>query len=77
YRHFIKKHADKLSLEGSIQNREDGTVLIFVCGDSDKVDDLIDFVYQGTEKSKVSDVIVEPLQNNRDFRGVFRIIGDN
>ena len=35
YRHFIQKHAEKLSLEGSIQNEEDGTVLACVCGPSE------------------------------------------
>lgn len=77
YRHFIQKHAEKLSLEGSIQNKEDGTALAFVCGPSDKVDDLIDFFYEGTPKTKVDDVVVEPLQGKTDYRGIFRVIGDN
>ncbi len=77
YRHFIQKHAEKLSLEGSIQNKEDGTVLACVCGPADKIDDLIDFIYQGTSKTKVEDVVVDPLQSNRDYRGIFRVIGDN
>ena len=76
YRHFVQKHAEKLSVEGSIQNREDGTVVIFACALSDILDDFIDFVYEGSSKSEVKDVAVEPMQEKKDFRGVFRIIGE-
>jgi acylphosphatase len=77
YRHFIQKKAKKLELEGSIQNREDGSVLAFICGPLDKIDDLIDFIYEGSPKAKVEDVVVEPLSPDKDFRGIFRVIGEN
>jgi len=77
YRHFIQKNAEKLLLEGTIQNQSDGSVIVFVCGLQDKLDDLIDFIYQGSPKSKVEDVLIEPMQTERDFRGIFRVIGDN
>lgn len=77
YRHFVQKHAESLALEGSIQNKDDGSICIFVCGSSDKVDDLIDFVYQGSKKSKVEDVLLEPLPGDKDFRGIFRVVGLN
>ncbi|MBU4387267.1 acylphosphatase [Candidatus Dependentiae bacterium] len=77
YRHFIQNQAEKLMIEGTIQNQHDGSVIIFVCGGQDKLDDLLDFIYQGSPKSKVDDVLIEPMQTERDFRGVFRVIGDN
>ena len=77
YRSFIQMRATKLGVEGTIRNEEDGSVLILVCGPSDKLDDLIDFVYTGSTQSKIEDVIVEPMLNNKDFRGVFRVIGVN
>ncbi len=77
YREFVQKHATKLGVEGTAQNSEDGNVLIMACAISEKLDDLIDALYKGSPKSKIEDVLVEPLIPERDFRGVFRIIGSN
>lgn len=77
YREFIKKHAQKYEIEGTIQNLEDKkSVVIHACGASDKLDHLIDFVYKGTPHAKVDHVEVEPLVKEKNFRSVFRIIGD-
>lgn len=75
YRDFARKQATELKLEGTIQNSNDGTVVINVCGPRDKIEDFIDTLYEGTPKSRVDELIEEPLSPNRDFRGVFRIIG--
>ena len=57
YRQFVRKNAEKLSLAGTVQNDFDGSVLIFVCGMSEKLDDLIDMLYKGSAKSKVENVV--------------------
>ena len=75
YRDFVKKHANNLLIEGTIQNAPDGTVILNVCGPTDKLEDLIDLLYKGSPKSKVEEVFEEPLANGRNFRGVFRVIG--
>jgi len=75
YRDFVKKHAQKLEIEGTVQNSDEGTVIINVCGSSDKLEDFIDLLYQGPPKAKVEEVREEPISHGRDFRGVFRIIG--
>ena len=78
YRHFVQKNAEKLSIEGTVQNLEDGrSVLILACGIADKLDDFIDALYEGSEKSKIEDLTTEPLAQEKNFRGVFRIIGSN
>ncbi len=77
YRDFAKKHATKLKIEGIAQNQDDESVLITACGDSDRLDDFIDALYKGTLKSKIEDVSVEPFLQDKDFRGVFRVIGFN
>ncbi len=77
YRTFIQKSAAKLSIEGTIRNESDGSVFMLAYGPSDKLDDLIDFVYKGSAKSKIEDVIVEPMIKEKDFRGVFRLIGES
>ncbi|MCK4265435.1 acylphosphatase [Candidatus Babeliales bacterium] len=76
YRDFVKKNAEDNFIEGTVQNLEDSSILIYACGLSDNLDNLIDCLYKGTSKSKVQDLSIEPFVNEKDFRGVFRIIGD-
>ncbi len=77
YREFVKKHAQKLSIEGATQNSDDKKcVLIQACGLSENLDKLIDSLYKGTPKSKIEDIHVEPLINKKNFREVFRILGE-
>jgi acylphosphatase len=75
YRDFVKKEAEKLKVEGTAQNAPDGSVVIYASATSDSLDSFIDFLYKGSSKSEVEDVLVEPLVRGRDFRNVFRIIG--
>ncbi len=76
YRSFTQKHAQKLGIEGTIQNGEDNSVIIYASGSSEHLDKLIDYLYKGTAQSKIDDLIVEPLVSEKNFRGVFRIIGE-
>lgn len=75
YRAFVQKHAHNLGIEGTIQHMEDGVVVMYACGASDKLDSLIDQLYKGASASRIEDVVIEPYMNEKDFRGVFRIIG--
>lgn len=75
YRDFVKEHAQKLEIEGTVQNSNDGSVVINACGSTDKFEDFIDVLYQGSPESEVEEVVEEPITHGRDFRGVFRIIG--
>ena len=75
YRAFVQKNAQTLAIEGTVQNAEDGSVIIYACGGSDNLDKLIDLLYKGTTQSSVKDIVAEPFLNEKDFRGVFRIIG--
>lgn len=74
YKEVIQKQAMKLHIEGTLQNYEDGDLLIFACGQSGDLDELIDHIYKGTSDIKIRDVIIEPLINEKNYRGVFRII---
>lgn len=75
YRSFVQKHAQELGVEGTVQNVDDGSVLIHACGLSDVLDKFIDFLYKGSTSSHVEDLVVEPLMHDKDYRGVFRLIG--
>ncbi|MFA6991634.1 MAG: acylphosphatase [bacterium] len=74
YKLFIQKNAGVLGIEGTIQGGNDGLIL-HACGVSDKLDNFIDLLYKGIEKSKLKDILVEPFVTEKDYRGVFRIIG--
>lgn len=75
YRAFVQKHAQTFGIEGTVKNIEDGSVLIYACGAADKLDSFIDYIYKGPSAACVEDVIIEPFVNEKDFRGVFRVIG--
>ena len=76
YREFVKKHASAENVEGSIQSSEDGSMLIIASGHSENLDNLIDYIYQGPSKSSVEEVAIEIATGEKDFRGVFRVIGE-
>ena len=75
YREFVQKQAINLEVEGTVHNVSTGSVVIYACGLSENLDDLIDALYKGPKKSKVENISAEPLVVPKEFRGVFRVIG--
>ena len=75
YRAFTQKKAMALGIEGTVQNAENGSVIIYACGPAEKLDQLIDYLYEGTPETQIKELTVEPFINEKDFRSVFRIIG--
>ena len=75
-RQHIQLVAEKLRLEGTAENTEDGKVIIYAAGEGEKLDSLIDAIYEGTKGATIEDVEVESNTAPRNFRGVFRLIGD-
>ncbi len=76
YRSYIQKTAQKHGVEGIVQGAEDSSILIYACGYSDKLDMFIDDLYRGNAEGGIKGLIAEPFVKEKDFRGVFRIIGD-
>ncbi len=76
YRAHAQKHAQNLGIEGTVQNTDDGSVMIYACGSAANLEKFIDYLYQGTTNSHIEDLLAEPFMNEKDFRGAFRIIGD-
>lgn len=74
YHVFIQQKATSLSIEGTIKNNDDASVVIYACGSADNLDGFIDHVYKGSKASIVDDVHIEPFINEKDYRGAFRII---
>ena len=75
-RQHIQNTAETLRLEGTVENADDGTVIVYAAGESEKLDSLIDAIYEGTKKSSIEDVNVESNTAPKNFRNVFRLIGD-
>ncbi len=75
YREYVKKQAEKLAIEGTAQNLEGGVVIIFACSSTETLDSFIDLLYDGPAEANVANVVAEPMINEKDFRGVFRVIG--
>ena len=75
YRDFVRQRAERLGIEGTVQNLDDGTVMIYACGSGETLDDFLDILYEGSPKSKVDRIEVAPLDKGKEFRGVFRVIG--
>jgi len=76
YRKFIQEYAQKLKVEGTAQNSENGSVIIYASGPTDMLDEFIDMLYKGPSKADIENVAAEPFMTEKDFRGVFRIIGE-
>ena len=63
--------AKKLGLVGLAKNLEDGSVEIEAQGDSQKIQDLIEWAKKGPPSAKVSKIDVEEmeiLENEREFK---------
>lgn len=75
YREFVQKYAQKYKVEGAARNVDDGSVLIYAAGTGEALDNLLDYVYQGSPKSVIEEVAIEIALDKRNFRGVFRVIG--
>ena len=59
FRESTRKRAEKLGLSGHAINRDDGSVEILACGDSDAVDKLAYWLREGPPMAKVSSLTEE------------------
>ena len=67
---FIKDNAEKLDVKGFTRGLEDGRVEVFLEGDSDAVNTMIDICKKGPRHSVIRDVQMkkEPFQSLRLFK---------
>lgn len=63
FRYSTQREAQRLGLTGYARNMDDGSVEVVACGDSQKVEALIDWLKAGGPRSaKVERVLTEPHQ---------------
>jgi len=70
FRQFIKENADQLNVRGFIRNLETGNVEVFLEGNNEEVERMIEVCKKGTPHSLIRDVSIlnEKFQDFRDFK---------
>lgn len=70
FRQFVKDNADKKNVRGYIRNLESGNVEIFLEGDSESVDDVVQLCKRGPQHSLVRNVEQkeERFQDFKEFK---------
>ena len=70
FRNFIKENAERYNLKGFTRNLEDGKIEVFVEGDSDKVEKMIELCKKGPKHAQIKDVEIksEPFQSFKVFK---------
>ncbi|MBF0274980.1 MAG: acylphosphatase [Nitrospinae bacterium] len=67
YRMYTEQKAKELGLKGSVKNLFNGFVEIFAQGDEEKVNDLIEWCWDGSPASHVTDIKIQWLQENEEL----------
>lgn len=70
YRAFIKENAERYNVKGFVRNLEDGRVEVFLEGEIEPVNTMIEICRKGTKHSQISKVEIkeEKLQEFREFK---------
>jgi len=72
YRSFIKENAERYNVKGFVRNLEDGRVEIFLEGDSNGVNKMIEIAKKGPKHSQIKNVQIKP-EKFQDFKS-FKIL---
>jgi acylphosphatase len=67
YRDSTRKKARDLGIEGTVQNRADGSVEIYAQGDETQLNELKHWCWEGSPHSTVSDVQFEELEETTSY----------
>ncbi len=70
FRQFIKEHADKNKIRGYIRNLEDGRVEVFLEGQNNNIDDMIEICKKGPKHAHIRNIEEKPetFQDFKDFK---------
>ncbi len=70
FRQFVKDNAEKNDVKGFVRNLEDGRVEIFLEGDLENVDKMIELCKKGPKHSQIRNVEVkeEIFQGMKEFK---------
>lgn len=70
FRAFVKENAEKYNVKGFVRNLEDGRIEVFLEGDLESVDKMIELCQKGPKYSQIQGVEIkeEKLQDFREFK---------
>ena len=70
FRQFIKENAERNDVKGFVRNLEDGRVEVFIEGDNENIDKMIELCNKGPKHSKIDNVEVkeEKIQDFKEFK---------
>ena len=70
FRQFIRENAERQNLKGFARNLEDGRVEVFIEGDNENIDKMIEFCKQGPKHSQIRNVEIkeEKFQGFKEFK---------
>lgn len=70
FRQFVKDNAERYNLRGFVRNLEDGRIEIFIEGDLENVNKMIEISRKGPRHSQIKkvDVKEEKIQDFKEFK---------
>jgi acylphosphatase len=72
FRIFVKENAERQNVKGFIRNLEDGRIEVFLEGDANGVNKMIELCKQGPKHSQIQKVEIKP-ERFQDFK-VFKVL---
>lgn len=70
FRMFVKENAERQNVKGFVRNLEDGRIEVFLEGDVENVNKIIELCKKGPKHSQIRNVEIKPerFQNFRLFK---------
>lgn len=70
FRMFVKQNAEKYNVKGFVRNLEDGRIEVFLEGDTDNVNKMVELCRKGPPHAKIKNIGIkkESFQNFRTFK---------
>ncbi len=69
FRDYTRSEAQRLGVAGWVRNKKDGSVEILASGDEYRVDQLVEWLYQGSPNARVSSVEVKTAEKPGELKG--------
>lgn len=73
FRRETCEQAKTHGLKGFVRNLPDGRVEVLVCGEKEKVDEMVDWLWEGPERAQVSNVEIREIPNSEQSLANFEV----
>jgi len=72
FRMFVKENAERYNVKGFVRNLENGKVEVFLEGDNENVDKVVELCKKGPKHAQIRNVQIK-LEKFQDFK-VFKVL---